>query len=514
MLQRASRILRAPPWRCSEFRMSAFPLPNGRRLHRAYGTTKVSDPLRILFCGSDDFSGASLKALNEEKQKNSDLIQSIDVVVRPGKPTGRGLKEIREPPLKALAAELGLPIHERDTFTGWNMPEATNLIVAVSFGLFVPPRLLHAAKYGGLNVHPSLLPYYRGAAPLHRTLLDTADKTGVSLQTLDDKEFDRGIILARQILKWDNGSEYIPEGCTVQQLQDAAAALGAQLLVEGLRDGLHVPPLRDVVEEDPDIRIPLHLPYAPKITSWDRQPPRNQFDAKSLARRQRVIGPLWFMAEGQDGELKRIIIEQVDLVHCEDKARTKDVQGEAERAVSFEQDDRKRYGKWVCRKLRRFCQSKQGEPAEMKSKPIRYWTREGDDAIYYSPGNPPFAQTVAYARIPLLKLEGEKAKPAAQVALPFSMMCRLPSTLWRRRRQWTEEIDYVLHVETEVQLLLNFTRKINLLAAANGDADKLAQTVDVVSDEMDRCNYTLAEINWDFTPRNERLGLSFRKYKC
>jgi methionyl-tRNA formyltransferase len=83
-------------------------------------------------------------------------------------------------PIKAVARELGLSIHERDTFTGWEVGlslgaiwmlliplqlpqpegEAINLIVAVSFGLFIPPRILKSAEYGGLNVHPSLLPKY------------------------------------------------------------------------------------------------------------------------------------------------------------------------------------------------------------------------------------------------------------------------------------------------------------------------------------------------------------------
>ncbi|KAH6641712.1 hypothetical protein F5144DRAFT_619131 [Chaetomium tenue] len=116
---------------------------------------KKSDPLRILFCGSDEFSCASLKALHNEHKHNTNLIQSIDVVVRPSKPTGRGYKVIREVPLRGLAEQLSLPIHVRDTFTGWDMPkpdgDSINLIVAVSFGLFVPPRLIHASKYGGLN---------------------------------------------------------------------------------------------------------------------------------------------------------------------------------------------------------------------------------------------------------------------------------------------------------------------------------------------------------------------------
>ena len=155
---------------------------------------KTSKPLRILFCGSDDFSSASLRGLLEEQRRDPELIASIDVLCRPGKPSGRSLKNIREGtspqstylvtnltmvvPIKAVAQELGLVIHERDTFTGWDVRaaeftfeqetdylqlpkpqnEPINLIIAVSFGLFVPPRILRSAEYGGLNVHPSLLP--------------------------------------------------------------------------------------------------------------------------------------------------------------------------------------------------------------------------------------------------------------------------------------------------------------------------------------------------------------------
>ena len=83
--------------------------------------SKTSDPLQILFCGSDEFSCASLQALDQERIRNSALVKSIDVVVRPGKLSGRGLKTVREVPLKRLAEDLGLPIHVRDTFTGWSV---------------------------------------------------------------------------------------------------------------------------------------------------------------------------------------------------------------------------------------------------------------------------------------------------------------------------------------------------------------------------------------------------------
>ena len=104
---------------------------------RRYISQKSSDPLRILFCGSEDFSIASLRALHDEYTKNQGLIASIDVVCKRAKRIGRNLKGIREGykspmngldyakrpqvPISAVAKELSLPLHQIDTFTGWNV---------------------------------------------------------------------------------------------------------------------------------------------------------------------------------------------------------------------------------------------------------------------------------------------------------------------------------------------------------------------------------------------------------
>lgn len=123
-----------------------------------------SEPLRILFCGSDEQSAACLRALHQESRDGASGIKSIDVVCRPEKRSGRGSKTVRSRPLVDTTQALGLRSHEIDTFTGWNPPQfdeaprKINLIIAVSFGLFVPPRLLIGSLYGGLNIHPSMLP--------------------------------------------------------------------------------------------------------------------------------------------------------------------------------------------------------------------------------------------------------------------------------------------------------------------------------------------------------------------
>ncbi|KXJ90859.1 formyl transferase [Microdochium bolleyi] len=280
--------------------------------------TKRSDPLHILFCGSDDFSCASLEAIHLEHRRNPDLISSIDVVVRPGKPTGRGLKIIRQPPLQGLASSLGLRIHERDTFTGWNMPQDINLVIAVSFGLFVPPRLLQAAKYGGLNVHPSLLPDLRGPAPLQHTLLQGRQFTGVTLQTLDHQTFDHGLILSQT----PGDAMPLPADCTFQQLHDMVAPAGAELLAHGLREGLHVPPLQDVSSCAQAKAADSELHHAPKIRKEQRQiTPSN---LAIMARSQRAIGPVWFFARDPRGggggkgtastknDIKRVIVQDLD----------------------------------------------------------------------------------------------------------------------------------------------------------------------------------------------------------
>ena len=109
---------------------------------RRHNSTKTSEPLRILFCGSDEFSIASLRALNVLRVTSPDLINSIDVVCRPEKPVGRGLKATREGitslqggmehpahflpvPIASTARELSLNLHSVDTFTKWTVREIT-----------------------------------------------------------------------------------------------------------------------------------------------------------------------------------------------------------------------------------------------------------------------------------------------------------------------------------------------------------------------------------------------------
>ncbi|KAH7026040.1 formyl transferase [Microdochium trichocladiopsis] len=274
-------------------------------------TPKQSDPLRILFCGSDEFSAESLKLLHVRMVTNPDQIRSIDVVVRPPKRIGRGLTKLTQPPIIEIARKRLLRVHKRDDFNDWELPPGINLIVAVSFGLFIPPRLLRQAKYGGLNVHPSLLPDLRGAAPLHHTLLQHRQYTGVTLQTLDHERFDHGLILSQTTPE----SMPIPEGCTFEQLREMTALRGAELLARALRDGLHVPPLTDVspmLSSTHEASGKLRL--APKIRKEHSQLTRASVG--NIHRMQEIIGPVWFLAldrrRDEWGQVQRFIVEEID----------------------------------------------------------------------------------------------------------------------------------------------------------------------------------------------------------
>ncbi|KAG2418464.1 hypothetical protein HFD88_001565 [Aspergillus terreus] len=225
-------------------------------------------------------------------------------------------------PIKSAATQLSLPIHEIDTFKGWTPPELPggpiNLIIAVSFGLFVPPRILNGAKYGGLNVHPSLLPDFRGPAPLHHTLLAGRTTTGVTLQTLHPKHFDHGAILQQTPPPGFDIPN--PESCTVPELLNIVAPKGAEILLEGIRKGLFVPPVENAGWHSSDTKGSLI--HATKITPEDRHVDWANWSWIEISRRNRVIGPLWSRAlvangpshESQSFQYRRVIFTELEEV--------------------------------------------------------------------------------------------------------------------------------------------------------------------------------------------------------
>lgn len=183
--------------------------------------------MRILFMGTPDFAGESLKCLYEA---NYDI---IGVVTNQDKPKGRGMKMVFSP-VKEYAIEKNLPIYQPEKVK--NNPDFIDeiktlnpdLIVVVAYGKILPKEILDIPKYGCINVHASLLPKYRGAAPIQWAVLNGDKVTGVTTMYMD-VGMDTGDIILKEETE-------IGENETTGELWDRLAKIGGELLVKTIKE--------------------------------------------------------------------------------------------------------------------------------------------------------------------------------------------------------------------------------------------------------------------------------------
>jgi methionyl-tRNA formyltransferase len=184
-------------------------------------------PLRIIFMGTAELSCASLgKIFHDER------FSLIAVVTQPDKPKGRELK-LTPSPVKILAEKLMVPVLQPvkardDKFIAELRELKPDLMVVVAYGQILPQAILDLPSYGCLNVHTSLLPKYRGAAPIQWAIANGEPETGVTIMKMD-AGLDTGPVLSTRrtpILPTDDS----------QSLHDRLAQLGAELLVETIPD--------------------------------------------------------------------------------------------------------------------------------------------------------------------------------------------------------------------------------------------------------------------------------------
>lgn len=178
--------------------------------------------MRIVFMGTPDFAVPSLEALLRRRH------EIAAVYTQPDKPKGRGHK-LLPPPVKALALERGLSVCQPTTLRSEEAVEALRalapeLIVVAAYGKILPPDVLHIPKYGCINVHGSLLPKYRGAAPIQWAVLNGEKTSGVTIQRMAE-----GIDTGDMLAKAETG---IGPDETSGELFDRLMVLGAELLVD------------------------------------------------------------------------------------------------------------------------------------------------------------------------------------------------------------------------------------------------------------------------------------------
>uniref|UniRef100_K3X1H3 Methionyl-tRNA formyltransferase, mitochondrial n=1 Tax=Globisporangium ultimum (strain ATCC 200006 / CBS 805.95 / DAOM BR144) TaxID=431595 RepID=K3X1H3_GLOUD len=189
---------------------------------------------RVLFFGTDDVSVATLKALYANSQQDDGrIIDTIDVICPSDRKVGRG-KRTDPVPVKRFALDHGLNVFhtppQLKTLKNWPLPTqaAYDVGVVVSFGYFLHPHLLANLAHGAINMHPSLLPKYRGPAPIHHALLNGDATTGVSVIEIDPRAFDVGRILLQKEFA-------IPPEIQCNELSQRLASFGAECVLETLQ---------------------------------------------------------------------------------------------------------------------------------------------------------------------------------------------------------------------------------------------------------------------------------------
>ena len=245
--------------------------------------------LRIAFAGTPQFALPALQALLKSRH------QVVGVLTQPDRPAGRG-QQMRASPVKLLALDAQLPLAQPPTL---KTPEsraelaqwAADVLVVVAYGLILPPPVLALPRLGCVNIHGSLLPRWRGAAPIQRAILAGDAETGVTIMQLD-AGLDTGPMLLERVRP-------IGSQDTAGDLHDALSELGAAALLEAL-DGLAAGTLK------PRAQPAEGASYAPKIEKSE-SPLDWSVSAIHLDRKIRAFNP-WPVAETRfAGESLRVL---------------------------------------------------------------------------------------------------------------------------------------------------------------------------------------------------------------
>jgi methionyl-tRNA formyltransferase len=244
--------------------------------------------MRIIFAGTPEFAAKALAAL---------IAAGHDVplvLTQPDRPAGRGMK-LAASPVKQLALDHGLPVAQpvslKDPAVHAELAAVgADVMVVVAYGLILPAAVLSIPRLGCLNIHGSLLPRWRGAAPIQRALLAGDAETGITIIQMD-AGLDTGAMLLRVPLP-------IEPADTAGTLHDKLADLGARTIVQALR-GLEQGTLEPEPQDDARATYAAKLSKAEARLDWNRS-------AEELSRAVRAYNPFPVAQAALDGEIWRI----------------------------------------------------------------------------------------------------------------------------------------------------------------------------------------------------------------
>ncbi|WP_374310323.1 methionyl-tRNA formyltransferase [Dongia sp.] len=247
--------------------------------------------MRLVFMGTPDFAAAALAALIDAGH------EIAAVYSQPPRPAGRG-QDLRKSPVQVLAEQHGLPVRMPASLKS---PEAqaefaalkADIAVVAAYGLLLPKAVLAAPRLGCLNIHASLLPRWRGAAPIQRAILAGDTQTGITIMQMDEG-LDTGAMLRREELA-------IGPAMNAGALHDALAGMGARLIVETLAGPLPAP----VPQPAEGVTYAAKISPAEAEIDWSR-------DAAEIERQIRAFAPVpgaWCLME--DGARLKVLAAAV-----------------------------------------------------------------------------------------------------------------------------------------------------------------------------------------------------------
>lgn len=230
--------------------------------------------MKIVFAGTPEFAVPALAALIAAGH------QLTLVLTQPDRPSGRGMK-LNSSPVKKLALQHGIAVFQPETLKDAAVQvriasEQADIMVVAAYGLIVPDSILHMPRYGCINIHASLLPRWRGAAPIQRALLAGDTKTGVTIMEMVSR-LDAGAMIAHAPLP-------ITESDTAQTLHDGLASLGAALMVQVMADLARTGKLQAMPQDESLATYAHKLDKSEATIDWKR-------NAVELSRQVRAFNP-------------------------------------------------------------------------------------------------------------------------------------------------------------------------------------------------------------------------------
>ena len=245
--------------------------------------------MKIIFAGTPEFAVPALAALINAGH------QIVMVLTQPDRPAGRGMK-LKASPIKVLAEQHGLHVFQPETLKDPAVQAQiaavnADVMIVAAYGLIIPTVVLNMPKFGCYNIHASLLPRWRGAAPIHRSILVGDLETGVTIMEVVPA-LDAGAMVSRGVVP-------ITESDTTQTLHDALSKTGADLMVQAMAELLQKGTLPSTPQDEKLVTYAHKLEKSEATIDWQKS-------AVEISRQVRAFNPFPVAQGLLKGEVCRI----------------------------------------------------------------------------------------------------------------------------------------------------------------------------------------------------------------